>query len=40
MEYANLGVDSENPSGALGLYTGLGYKSIKTWTVFHKPLEE
>ena len=40
MEHANLGVDSENPSGAMGLYTGLGYKPIKTWTVLHKLLEE
>ncbi len=36
MEHANLGVDSENPSGALGLYTGLGYQPVKTWTVLHK----
>ena len=40
MEHANLGVDSENPSGAMGLYTGLGYKPIKTWTVLHKDLED
>ena len=40
MEHANLGVDSENPSGALGLYTGLGYEPIKTWTVLHKDLED
>ena len=39
VEHANLGVDSENPSGALGLYTGLGYKPHKTWTVLHKLLE-
>jgi len=40
MEHANLGVDTENPSGALGLYTGLGYKPFKTWTVLHKLLED
>jgi hypothetical protein len=40
MEHANLGVDSENPSGAMSLYTGLGYKPVKTWTILHKLLEE
>jgi mycothiol synthase len=39
MEFANLGVDTENPSGAHGLYTGLGYRPIKTYMVYHKPLE-
>ncbi len=39
MEYANLGVDTENLSGALNLYTGLGYYPVKTWTIYNKPLE-
>jgi ribosomal protein S18 acetylase RimI-like enzyme len=28
MQYAELDVDSENPSGALGLYTRLGYEVV------------
>ncbi|MCJ2541186.1 MAG: GNAT family N-acetyltransferase, partial [Candidatus Thermoplasmatota archaeon] len=40
MEEANLGVDSENPSGALGLYTGLGYRNIKTYMIHRKDLGE
>jgi GNAT superfamily N-acetyltransferase len=39
MEFANLGVDTMNPSGAHGLYTGLGYKPIKTYTVYQKPID-
>jgi len=39
MEEANLGVDTENPSGALGLYTGLGYRNIKTYLIHRKDLE-
>lgn len=38
MEEANLGVDMENPSGAHGLYTGLGYRTIKDWVVYGKDL--
>ena len=40
MEVANLGVDTENPSGALGLYTGLGYQNIKTYVIHRKDLGE
>jgi GNAT superfamily N-acetyltransferase len=39
MEEANLGVDTQNPSGALGLYTGLGYRNIKTYMIHRKDLE-
>ncbi|UCC92818.1 MAG: GNAT family N-acetyltransferase [Thermoplasmata archaeon] len=38
MEEANLGVDTQNPSGALGLYTGLGYRNIKTYMIHRKGL--
>jgi ribosomal protein S18 acetylase RimI-like enzyme len=40
MEFANLGVDTENPSGALGLYEGLGYENIKTYMIYGKDLGE
>jgi len=33
-----LGVDAENPSGALGLYQGLGYKEVRRNMIFRKPL--
>jgi len=33
-----LGVDAENPSGALNLYHGLGYKEVKRNMIFRKPL--
>jgi ribosomal protein S18 acetylase RimI-like enzyme len=39
MEYANLGVDTENLSGAIRLYEGLGYETIKTYTIYGKDLE-
>lgn len=35
-----LGVDAENPSGALGLYTRLGYRPYRTQMVLAKPLAE
>jgi mycothiol synthase len=38
MEEAALGVDVENPSGALGLYESMGYVTIKRETVLEKPL--
>ncbi len=38
MEYANLGVDTENPSGAVGLYEGLGYQVLKSYMVYRKDL--
>lgn len=33
-----LGVDTENPSGALRLYQNLGYQQEKTWLTYRKPL--
>ncbi len=39
MEDAGLGVDSENLSGALQLYESMGYRMIKRFSVYRKPLE-
>lgn len=33
-----LGVDTENPNGALQLYESLGYKKEKTWITYRKPM--
>jgi ribosomal protein S18 acetylase RimI-like enzyme len=33
-----LGVDTENPNGALQLYESLGYKKEKTWITYRKPI--
>lgn len=38
MEQANLGVDTQNATGALDLYTGMGYQVYKTYMVYRKPL--
>jgi hypothetical protein len=37
-EETALGVDTENPNGALNLYTGVGYTVEKCHTVYQKPL--
>lgn len=37
MAVAALGVDSENPSGALGLYERFGFRPTRTWVFFRKP---
>jgi ribosomal protein S18 acetylase RimI-like enzyme len=34
-----LGVDTENPSGALKLYESVGYKTDKTWISYRKPMK-
>ena len=34
-----LGVDTNNPNGALQLYEGLGYRSYKKMVVYRKPLD-
>ncbi|MFC2064667.1 GNAT family N-acetyltransferase, partial [Chloroflexota bacterium] len=34
-----LGVDALNPNGALNLYKGVGYKKIKQYTTYRKPLD-
>jgi mycothiol synthase len=39
MAEAGLGVDTENPSGALRLYEGLGFNAVKNYTAFRKPLK-
>jgi mycothiol synthase len=38
MELAGLGVDVENPSGALRLYERFGFRRIRTWVFLRKPL--
>lgn len=38
MEHANLGVDTQNATGALDLYTGMGYAVYKTYMVYRKVL--
>jgi ribosomal protein S18 acetylase RimI-like enzyme len=38
MIQAVLGVDAENPTGALGLYEGMGFVVAKRATAFRKPL--
>ena len=38
MTEVGLGVDTNNPSGALKLYEGLGYKQEKTFINYRKPL--
>jgi mycothiol synthase len=39
MDHAALGVDAENPTGALALYEGLGFRSYQKWTTHRKPLD-
>ena len=39
MEYAALGVDGENPTGALALYEGLGFRPHRKWINHRKPLD-
>jgi len=38
MEEATLGVDTDNLSGALGLYENLGFHNIKLWSAYRKPM--
>lgn len=38
MEEAALGVHTENLSGAMSLYTGLGFVETMRWTTYHKAL--
>ena len=38
MSEAGLGVDAENTSGALHLYESMGYRVVKTSTIYRKPL--
>ncbi|NOQ53504.1 MAG: GNAT family N-acetyltransferase [Thermoplasmata archaeon] len=39
MEYANLGVDTQNPADALGLYEALGYRVRKTFFDLIRPMD-
>jgi ribosomal protein S18 acetylase RimI-like enzyme len=38
-ERAILGVDADNPTGALGLYRSLGYEDIRSVTALTRPAE-
>ena len=38
MSQTALGVDTENPSGALQLYQSMGYKVVAQFTTYRKPL--
>ena len=40
MSEAALGVDAENPSGALGLYESMGFRKVKQSMTFRKSLEQ
>lgn len=37
MAVASLGVDAENPTGALGLYERYGFRRHRTWASYRKP---
>ena len=39
MTEATLGVDTENPSGALRVYESCGFRSVSRETVYRKPLD-
>jgi ribosomal protein S18 acetylase RimI-like enzyme len=36
MTEAALGVDTENPNGALRLYESVGFRPVKRWTTYRK----
>ena len=38
MTTARLGVDAENPHGALGLYESLGFSVVERGRIYRKPL--
>jgi mycothiol synthase len=38
MAIAALGVDAENPTGALGVYERLGFRPHRTWVTYRKSL--
>jgi ribosomal protein S18 acetylase RimI-like enzyme len=38
LDYAALGVDTANPTGALGLYEKLGFRQVRHFTVYEKAL--
>jgi len=39
LEEAALGVDADNPNGALQLYTSMGFRVVKRHTTYQKPLD-
>jgi GNAT superfamily N-acetyltransferase len=39
MTEAALGVDTQNPNGALQLYEGMGFRPVKHYTTYRKPLD-
>jgi mycothiol synthase len=39
IDEAWLGVDAANPTGALGLYEGLGFHVVRRWQAFGRPLD-
>jgi ribosomal protein S18 acetylase RimI-like enzyme len=40
MEETALGVDTQNPSGALRLYASVGYQEVRRHTVYRKAMDE
>ncbi len=38
LDYATLGVDSENTTGALGLYERLGFEPVKRYIRYEKKI--
>ena len=40
MEAAMLGVDADNPSGALRLYESFGFRTVERGTAWHRPMED
>jgi ribosomal protein S18 acetylase RimI-like enzyme len=40
MEETCLGVDTQNPNGAKGLYESVGYKEIKRFMTYRKAMNE
>lgn len=40
LDHADLGVDTENPTGALGLYEKLGFAPVRRFIMFDKPVEQ
>jgi len=38
MQEAALGVDTQNQTGALNLYESVGFRAVKRWTTYRKPM--
>jgi ribosomal protein S18 acetylase RimI-like enzyme len=36
MDTAKLGVDAQNPNGALQLYESVGFQKVETWLIYVK----